>query len=406
MGIAERLDLYAKVEAKRGRPLIAYVTSTRTGATGMIASDIVPELLTQLQQLPSGTKELDLLIVSNGGDPTVAWRIVSLIRERTSQFSVLVPQAAYSAATLVVLGADEVVMHPHGNLGPTDPQITGPRKGGKDGSGDAIQFGSEDLAAFLRFSRETVGLTDQAELLAIYSRFCDEVGAVAIGVAARSALLSVTMGEKLLQLHMTDETERQKARTISETLTKDFFHHGYPVNRKEAKQIGLKIADRDEELEALMWDIWVDLSTELRLREPHSPLSVLSDNQACRALFAPWPMVTIPANLPPAVAQQAYQQVLQQIAVQHVPPASYETIHAVMESTRYSSRYVTKGLVFGTRTPDLQIRISTVVERQGWTTIRAAENLSAKGASPPGSATIARAGISRAKTRKTSRTRK
>ena len=369
MSLQTRLRLYKQIEAKRNRPLIVYVTSNRRNANGAIASDSVPELLYQLQRLPATATELDLLIVSDGGDPTVAWRIVSLIRERTKRFSVIVPQAAYSAATLIVLGADEVIMHPHGNLGPTDPQIQTPRKGGKDGTNEQIRFGSEDLSAFLRFSRETVGLTDQERLLAVYTRFCDEVGAVAVGVAARSALLSVTMGEKLLQLHMTGDTHKQRARAISEKLTKDYFHHGYPVNRTEAKDIGLKLADRDEELESLMWDVWCDLHDELKLREPYNPVTVLREDPNCQQLFSPFPVINMPSNLPPQFAQQAYQAIAQQIMPINVPPAHFENIHAVMESSRYASRFVTSGLIFAARLPDQQLRVSTVVERQGWITV-------------------------------------
>ena len=123
----------------------------RRNAEAQIARDAVSELLAQLQALPKGTNELDLLIGSNGGDGTVAWRLVSLIRERVDSFAVLVPQAAFSAATLIALGADEIVMHPYGNLGPTDPQITN--------RGKNVQFGSEDLAAFLKFARDEVGWT-------------------------------------------------------------------------------------------------------------------------------------------------------------------------------------------------------------------------------------------------------
>lgn len=368
MGLQRRLELYGRVEARRGRPLIVYVTSTRANANGQIAGDSVPELLSQLQRLPKGTTALDLLIVSDGGDPTVAWRIVSLIRERATKFSVLIPQAAYSAATLIVLGADEVVMHPNGNLGPTDPQIRAPRRGGKDGQPEFVGFGSEDLTAFLRFSRDTVGLTAPEHLLSVFSRFCDEVGTLAVGVSARSALLSVTLGEQLLLLHMTGEEGKKKAREISEKLTKDYFHHGYPVNRTEAKGIGLKVTDRDDELEELMWDIWGDISEELKLREPHNALTVLRDTPACQALFAPLPLLNLPANLPPQIAQQAYQQVLQQVQVAQVPFASYEIIQALVESSRYASRFVTRGMVFGTRTADQQIKISTLIERQGWVT--------------------------------------
>jgi hypothetical protein len=157
--------------------------------------------------------------------------------------------------------------------------------------------------AFIKFSREQVGLTAPEHLLAVYSKFCDEVGTVGVGVSARSALLSVTMGEKLLQLHMIEEADKQKARAISQKLTKDYFHHGYPVNRSEAKEIGLKVAERDEVLEDLMWQIWSDLSDELELREPHNALRVLRKNPACQALFAPLLVVQLPANLPPQLAQ-------------------------------------------------------------------------------------------------------
>jgi len=114
---------------------------------------------------------------------------------------------------------------------------------------------------------------------------------------------------------------RKKAKEISEKLTKDYFHHGYPVSRTEAREIGLKIAEPDEELEGLLWQIWGDLSEELKQREPHNPLRVLAENAACQALFAPIPIVQIPANLPPQLAQQTYQNVLAQIGVAQVPPA-------------------------------------------------------------------------------------
>ena len=99
MGITARTNLYQKLERLRGCPLIVYVTSERGNAAGQISSDAVREMHLQLEALPKGTMAVDLLIVSNGGDPTVAWRLVSLIRERVNKFSVLIPQAAYSFRT-------------------------------------------------------------------------------------------------------------------------------------------------------------------------------------------------------------------------------------------------------------------------------------------------------------------
>ena len=378
----DRLKLFRQLEDARDRPLVIYVTSSRGGSSGMMSGDTVPELLQQLDALPPSTKEVDLLLVSNGGDPTVAWRIVSLIRERVEKFSVLVPEAAFSAATLIALGADEIVMHPHGNLGPTDPQIPAPRRGKEEKGFNPIGFGSEDLSAFLKFAREDVGLTDQQQMLSVFNHFCEQVGSVAVGVAARSAQLTVTMGEKLLQLHMKGEAEREKARAISEKLTRDFFHHGYPVSKTEAKFIGLPIAKTDTNIEKLMWQIWLDLSAELKLREPFNPMTLLRADEACAALFQPVPQVNLPANLPAQAQQQALQQILQQILVIEVPPTTFENIHAVMESARTASRYVSNGLIFASRQPDQQFKVSTVMERQGWVTMPISSGTEDDGTAP------------------------
>jgi len=336
----------------------------------MIAADVIGELLPQLELLPK-TDALDLLIVSNGGDPTVAWRIVSLIRERVKKLSVLVPEAAFSAATLIALGADEIVMHANGNLGPVDPQIQPGRGKKAEGEGQPpAPFGSEDLAAFLAFVREEVGLSDQRELYKAFNLFCDDVGAVRIGVAARSARLTLSMGEQLLKLHMTDEGQTQKARAIAEALSKKFYHHGYPLGRREAKDIGLKVQDPGAEVEGMMWQIWEDIRDELEVRIPCNPLTLVSANAACAPLFAPTPQVTLPAGLPAPVAQQAVQQILQQAAqVIMVPPTPFTLIHAIVESARQASRITTEGRIFAMRQPDAQIACQIVPERQHWQTV-------------------------------------
>jgi hypothetical protein len=349
MGIEKRVELYQQMERLRKRPLLVYVTSSRVNAPAQIAADVVPEFLDQLQTLPKDCEELDLLLVSNGGDPTVAWRVVSLIRERVKNFTVLVPQAAFSAATLIALGADEIVMHPHGNLGPTDPQITANRRNHGNGQTDSIPFGSEDLRAFLKFARETVGLSDQGQIKDVFAKFCDEVGTVAIGVAARSSQLGVAMGEKLLQLHMTGDNNKQKARTISEKLTRDYFHHGYPVSKTEAKEIGLKVAKDLPEIENLMWQIWLNISEELSLRQPFLAFSLIAKDPAYSGFFA----------LPPPGQPAQPQQIT----------TRFENIGAVTESARLASRFLIGGMVVATRNLGQPMQMQTIVDLQEWRTV-------------------------------------
>lgn len=356
MSYGERLALYKELEKKRGRPLVVYVTSARQGCEGSIAGDAIRELTFQLEALPAGTKSLDLLLVSNGGDPNAAWRFVSLIRERVKDFNVLVPEAAFSAATLIALGANKIVMHANGNLGPTDAQITDPQK--------KIRFGSEDLSNFLKYVREDVGITDQSNLLEAFKQFCEAAGPLTVAVAARGSLLSATLSAKLLGTHMKD---KERVKVISEAFHKQHFHHSYPISRSEAKSIGLPIAIPDPDTERLMWKIWNTLAEDLQIRVPFSPLALLVQNPDTAPLFAPVPQLTLPSGVPPAFQQQVYVNLIQQALQSHaIPPTVFENVHAVMESVQCASRFVSKGRIYAARKPDLGIDLNLIFEFQGW----------------------------------------
>jgi hypothetical protein len=68
-------------------------------------------------------KTLNLILCSPGGDGTVVEKFVSLCRSQCEKFRVLIPYDAKSAATLISLGADEIVMGPQSEIGPIDAQI-------------------------------------------------------------------------------------------------------------------------------------------------------------------------------------------------------------------------------------------------------------------------------------------
>lgn len=106
MGRKERLALINGLQAKRSdRLCIAYITSTRPNHEIPMADDVVRLLYDHLEAGREKAKTgVDLFIHSNGGQGTVPWRVVSLIREYTESFAVLVPHKAFSAATLVAIG--------------------------------------------------------------------------------------------------------------------------------------------------------------------------------------------------------------------------------------------------------------------------------------------------------------
>lgn len=364
MGLSERIGLYRRLEQRRKRPVIVYITSPRPNAEGGIAGDAVHELELQLQQLPSKLESLDLLIVSNGGDATVAWRVVSLIRERVKRFSVLIPSGAFSAATLIALGADSLVIHCNGNLGPVDPQIHTRRRSPQGGE-DNIAFGSEDLSAFLTYARDTVGLSDQQYLSAAFAKFCDQVGTVPIGMAARSAQLSVSMAEKLLKMHVSAGATEQRAKTIAEKLSREYYHHGYALSRTEARDIGLEVEESEPEVDDLIWRIWLEFVTELQARAPFEPIAAVRANPAAAPVFGPVPSLNIPAGMPPPMVQAILSQAAQQAVVQ-VPPTDYRLVGACLESARAVSHFVTEGVIFVLRTQDSQLKFNMLSCRSGW----------------------------------------
>ena len=65
-----------------------------------------------------------LLIESPGGDPHTAEKILRMFKKKFSdKFEVIVIDKAKSAATMIAIGSDLILMGPSAELGPIDPQI-------------------------------------------------------------------------------------------------------------------------------------------------------------------------------------------------------------------------------------------------------------------------------------------
>ncbi len=362
MGLVERTRLYEKIEAHRERPLIVYVTSKREGAASHMSTDALPHIIEQIDAIPLGSKGVDFMIASFGGDPMVAWRIMSLIRQRVKNVAVLIPQSAYSAATLVAFGANEIVMHPNGHLGPVDMQITT-----YGDSGRAKNFSTEDISAFLDFVRDNLKITDQEHIRMLFEMTCKEVGSLGIGFTVRSSRLAVDLGERLLALHMKDDDSRSKLRSIVENMSRKFQSHAYPVNRIEALDIGLPVnKERDKELEKMMWSVWLDIEADLKENVPFNPLfEVLKSNQANK-LLGPVPQLTLPMCASSTASFQTTMADVTTAVTEKVDPVDIEYQSALVESKRMGHWYNTKAKILACRMPDLMIQYNMVTIFRGW----------------------------------------
>ena len=86
-----------------------------------------------------------------------------MIREFTEEFAVIVPYKALSAATMIALGADDIILDRKGDLGPIDPQLS-IQRGGEGGTAVQEQIAVEDIMSYIRFVRDKTGLSDQSAL--------------------------------------------------------------------------------------------------------------------------------------------------------------------------------------------------------------------------------------------------
>ena len=358
----ERQKLFERIESIRKRPLITYVTSIRPNMSAQMVRDAVMQIILQVDAIPADQKEIDILIISNGGDPITSLRINNLLRERFDKISVLVPYVAFSAATVLALGADEIVMHPYSNLGPVDPQLTVAHSNEK-GIQEHLQFSSEDIRNYVTFLKEDIGISDQQHLVSAVQPLLKDVGALPIGRAKRGQQLSLSLSEKMLSTHIKDSN---KAKSIAQLLNTSYYDHGYAVGRTEAKELELPIVYPPKELEQLLWDVWRDYSDEMKCDDPFDVVSEVMNDKDAQQKISQVPVVDLPVNTPPDVAAQIIIQYAQNTPVTTRSSLKKKVLIASIESTKFSKAVYNNIDILYWRKPDMNLGVNCTISGTGW----------------------------------------
>lgn len=117
-----RQGLYSQVEKLLGIPVVSFFTSFRHP---VMIDDSDSDLLEGVLQKCDYDKGFAMLLNSPGGDGLAAERIINICRtySGTGKYKVIVPGKAKSAATMICLGASEIIMTETAELGAVDPQV-------------------------------------------------------------------------------------------------------------------------------------------------------------------------------------------------------------------------------------------------------------------------------------------
>jgi len=282
--------LTAQIEKKRNSCVIAYILGDRLGypfgmvpnLAAQIANDALRPFTEHLEALGHQEK-IDLFLYSRGGETNFPLRLVRLIREYCNNFGVLVPYRASSAATMICLGADEILMGKMGELSPVDPttaNVFNPIDPLNPTGRWPISV--EDVTAYLSLAKDKAKLDSEESAREIFKALTDKINPVALGNVHRVYNLIRMLVPKLLGLHMdiTKVEEQQKVQKIVEALTEKLYTHDYPICRLEAeKEIGLKIVKPNQDLEDFMWKLYKVFESDLKLLDPFDPRRILGNQQ-------------------------------------------------------------------------------------------------------------------------------
>ena len=155
VGHKERRIIIEKIEQKRNSKVIIYFVGDRPAMQAQISSDSLRSLYDHLKELNENkpVEQIDFYLYSIGGALVTPWPIISILREYCKTLNVLIPYKAFSAATLMSLGADKILMGIKGELGPIDPQLKLQPNGGE--AIQQIPVSTEDITSYISFIKES-----------------------------------------------------------------------------------------------------------------------------------------------------------------------------------------------------------------------------------------------------------
>ena len=253
---AVRQALIRRIQEKLQTKLIVYTASPQHPVPGIMIHDV--PLFEDLLRSVAGSPRGCLMLNSPGGDANAAEKLLMMCRQRfTEEFDVIVPDYAKSAATMIALGSDKIMMGYLAELGPIDPQLqTSPIPGGEVIPARSFIDGLDMIRKKVKDDQDPVQMylpmlsQIRPEVLAICQRAIDDARAFA---------------EKWLKQRMLRNDPKQ-AEIVAEMLSTGaaYKSHGKVIDWNEAKNVLKLNIERIPETSQLWNNVW-----ELYCRSMH-----------------------------------------------------------------------------------------------------------------------------------------
>ncbi len=274
----ERKELLKKIDEQFNAKTLLYVTSDRGNLETRIAGDVIDHFVNHLDKI-GVVDRICFIIYSRGGETLAAWSIINLVRQYCDYLIALIPSRAYSAAALMSLGANEIIMTKQATLGPIDPSVNGPLNPQIPGKApnEKAPVSVEAINGFFELVREQ-NVKDSNEMAEILLNLSRQVHPLVLGEVFRSRSQIRMLARKLIVNQVKDEDSIKK---ILEFMCSESGSHDYTINRREAKEgLGLNITKPNDDQYLNIKQLYDDFSTELKLTKRFNVQAYLGNDNA------------------------------------------------------------------------------------------------------------------------------
>jgi len=220
--------------------------------------------LSKITSKPEDT-EIDIWIDSPGGSAHAAYKLWLELRSRANKLRAWVPDYAKSAATLLVLGMDEIYMGKGAELGPLDAQIEHPDRertyisaldlvGALDYfSSFAVQLAITGGAAMVKYTQ--LPRTDiLCEILPFAAKLIEPCVNKIDPTLTRRAVSQLQVAEHYARRMLAERNvpkdlrfSEEDAEKLTSKLVKEYPVHECVIGRQEAKALGLPIYEAEKD---------------------------------------------------------------------------------------------------------------------------------------------------------------
>lgn len=227
--------LLQQIQARTGRKTIAYFANFYCLPYSMLTGEDKIHFVLIFKDIPADTP-IDFILNSPGGYAEATEMVVQLMRPRYRDVRFIIPHSAKSAATMLALSGNEILMFHHSELGPTDPQI----KGAIEGPALSILEGFEEI-------KERV--EQEGKLNGAYVPLLMKMDIALLKLCENSINYGkeiVTTWLKRYMLKDDDDPENKAKKIIEFFNDKRHLTHAKPIFREDAIKQGVKIKNIED----------------------------------------------------------------------------------------------------------------------------------------------------------------